>query len=161
MWHTILISVHAAAGGIAFLVGLQAMHRPGSLLRTFTGAVTVTALAVTAAIAVTWASLGAASRIVFVAFVVLAGYMVWRAVAATRILRNRTDHAPERYYDLLGFDLVALFDAFVVIALLDLGAPTWALVLTGVGIAVLGHFTLLRLAALRTDNSAERRPIRT
>lgn len=163
MWqlvHLFLISVHAAAGGTAFLVGLVAMRRPGTLVRTFTGTITVMALAVAAAVAAAWPNLGTTSRVVSAAFVVLAGYMVWRALAAVRIAHRRAGEIPERYYDLLGFDLVALFDAFVVIALLDLGVPTWGLVLAGVGVAVPSHVTLLRQAARRATQHTTRRPVR-
>ena len=42
----------------------------------------------------------------------------------------------------MGFTLVALFDAFVVILVLDLGAPGWLVAAAGVLIAVAGHLAL-------------------
>jgi hypothetical protein len=38
--------------------------------------------------------------------------------------------------------LIALFDAFVVITVLNAGAPVWLVVASGVLIAVAGHFAL-------------------
>jgi hypothetical protein len=46
--------------------------------------------------------------------------------------------------DLVGFTLVALFDAFAVIAILGAGAPIWLVVGTGLLIALAGHLTLRR-----------------
>jgi hypothetical protein len=45
----------------------------------------------------------------------------------------------------LGFTLVALLDAFVVIGALDLGAPGWLVGLVAIAVAAMGHAWITRL----------------
>lgn len=74
---------------------------------------------------------------------------MWRAAQARRIRPTAGQGPPpDRYLDHVGFTLVALFDAFIVVAVLNLGAPGWLVATAGVGIAVAGHFVL---RAVRTS----------
>lgn len=133
MWHTVLISLHAAAGVVAFAAGLRALPH-GRLLGTFRWSMVAMAVFLVAAIATELAVTPPGALAVFGALVALAGVMVWRSEAAAR-----ADRPSRAYIDHVGFCLVGLFDAFWVVTLLRLGLPGWAVGAVAVGIAVIGH----------------------
>jgi hypothetical protein len=141
MWHTVLISLHAIGGTIALLTGCLA-HRGRALFQTYLWSLVATIAFLGAAVVEEWARLDALSRGLFGAFVVLGLVMVWLAFDARRL------PAPSpRYVDRVGFTVVALFDAFVVIAVLNAGVPVVLVVAAGVVVAVAGHFVLRAVKA--------------
>jgi hypothetical protein len=141
MWHLAFIAAHAITGLIALVTGLLVM-RHGRLFDVYLGSLAGMALFLVLAIGVTWDTLDTAERILFTAFAALAGFMLWLAVRARghRPLGGASPSAS--YLDDVGFTVVALFDAVAVIAVLDAGAPIWAVVGTGVVLAIAGHFAL-------------------
>lgn len=66
--------------------------------------------------------------------------MIWQAEQARRVTERSG-----QYFDHLGFTLVALLDAFIVIAVLNLAAPIWVVVAVGILGAGLGHLTIRTL----------------
>lgn len=141
MWHGAFITLHAIAGVIAFGAGCSAVVRR-RWFAIFWWSLVAMVVFLAAAVGVEWPSLDAASRALFTGLLGLGGWMLWRASAARRMLR----HAPRadeeegrRYVGHLAFDLVALFDAFVVITVLNGGAPGWASALAGIAVAGAGH----------------------
>lgn len=94
------------------------------------------------AIAAEWAVNDVVSRVLFVAFAVLGLFMLWRADQARRIRPSGSAGPSASYVGHVGFTLVALFDAFIVILVLNLGAPGGLVAAAGVLIAVAGHFVL-------------------
>ena len=144
MLHTVVIGLHAASGVVALASGLQAM-RGGRLLRTHLWSLVATIAWLAVAVALDWAALPPAGRVLFAGFTALGGYMVWRAVQALRRRPAPGVRPSVAYVRDLGFNLVALSDAFLVIAVLDLGAPVAVVVATGVAVAVAGHFVLVRV----------------
>lgn len=81
MWHTVLISLHAAAGVVAFAAGLRALPH-GRLLGTFRWSMVAMAVFLVAAIATELAVTPPGALAVFGALVALAGVMVWRSESA-------------------------------------------------------------------------------
>jgi hypothetical protein len=142
MWHTIFIALHAATGLIALAAGLITV-KAGRLFDVYLSALAAMTLFLVLAVIAEWTVIDDGARILFTAFVVLAGFMLWRARRARRI-----EPGTEAYIEHIGFTLVALFDAFAVITVLNAGAPIWLVVATGVAIAIAGHF-VLRQAKLR------------
>ncbi len=106
------------------------------------------------AIAAEWAGLDTATRVLFGAFAVLGMFMVWRGWQAGRLRPGRSKRPSRRYVAHIGFTLIALFDAFVVIAVLNAGADVWLVVAAGLAVAVAGHFTM-RAIARRVTEPAE------
>lgn len=141
MWHTVFITVHAVAGGIALLAGCVAIGRR-PLFRTYLWSLVAMEVFLVLAIAEVWATIGVATRLLFAAFAALGVYMVWRAEQARRSQPSGSAGPSAAYVAHVGFTLVALFDAFVVILVLDLGAPGWLVAAAGVLIAVAGHLAL-------------------
>lgn len=84
-----------------------------------------------------------ATRLIFTVLAALGVGVVWCGLQARRVRPRDDDAGPSpRYFASIGFTLVALVDAFLVIAVLNLGAPGWALATTGVLIAGIGHIVL-------------------
>lgn len=76
-------------------------------------------------------------------FIVLLGLvLLWRADQGRRIRPSGSAGPSASYVAHVGFTLVALFDAFIVILVLNAGAPGWLVAAAGVLIAVAGHFVL-------------------
>lgn len=136
MWHTALIAGHATTGGVALLAGCVA-HRGRVLFATYLWSLTACVALLAAAVGEEWTRLDGPARGLFGAFAVLGVVMLWLASGARRL------PAPSpRYVDRVGFTLVALADAFVVITVLNAGAPVVAVVVVGVVVAGLGHGAL-------------------
>lgn len=136
MAHAVLIALHAAAGLLALGAGMFAL-RDGRFFTVYLSSLAATTVFLAAAVAVNWPDTAPAARGLFTAFVVLALVMVGRAELA-----RRGAPGTRAYVEHVGFTLVGLFDAFVVIAVLNAGAPIWLVVAAGVLIAVAGHFVL-------------------
>ncbi len=144
MGHTVLIAAHAAAGLAAFAAGCLALTRR-SYFTVYLWSLVSLVVFLAAVVALDWAGLDTASRALFAALTFLGGYMIWRAVQARGLQQSTSLQQSARRIDDIGFTLVALFDGFVIILALDLGAPAWlAIVIAAAGIAG-GHTTLRRL----------------
>jgi len=144
MGHTVLIAAHTAAGLAAFAAGCLALTRR-SYFTVYLWSLIFLVAFLAAAVAVDWAGLDTASRAVFAAFAALGGYMIWRAVQARRLQQATSLQQRARRIDHIGFSLVALFDGFVIILALDLGAPSWLAIVVAVAGIAAGHTTLRRL----------------
>lgn len=144
MTHTVLITLHALSGATCFGFGLLALRR-GQTRRRQTLAVYFAALLamvgfVGVAVALTWSGLGTATRLIYAVLGGLAAVMVGRAVAAWRGAQQPS----VAFVGHVGFTLVSLFEAFVIVSALDLGAPTWLVVVGAVLGAVTGHLLIRR-----------------
>jgi hypothetical protein len=138
MLHGILIALHASTGLLALVFGAVALRKRG-FFDVYLGSLAGMTVFLGLAVAVEWSVLDTGARVLFGAFALLAAVMVGRGVLARRA------RGPA-YLAHIGFTLVALFDAFVVVAVLDLGAPIWLVVGAGVLIAAAGHVVLRRAA---------------
>lgn len=138
MWHTLFIALHSVAGLIAFAAGCLAAWRRTHFAVYFWLLVGMVVFLV-AALTLDWPNLDALSRILFSILTALGGYMVWRAVQASRLLPLQGNAEQTRFIHHVGFTLISLFVGFVVIAVLDLGAPGWLAALVGGGSVVVGR----------------------
>lgn len=154
MLHATLIALHAVSGAIAFIAGCLVLRRRTGF-SVYRWSLLALVLFLAAAIAIDWPTLDTLSRILFTAFVALGGYLVYRASRARRLLAATEVERYARLADHVGFTLIALFDGFVVILVLDLGAPTWLVVLVGIGAAVAGHFALRRVKTRAARTTTE------
>jgi hypothetical protein len=154
MWHSALVSLHAVGGLLALVAGSLALRRPSNLDTYFWSLVACIAFAV-AAVAADWSALEAGSRGLFAALSALGALMVWRAAQARRIAASSRPQRSPRELDHLGFTLVALLDAFIVIGALDLGAPPWLLGVVAVAVAAIGHLWITRLKSRLVPNHAD------
>ena len=100
-----------------------------------------------AAIAVDAAGRDVARHLISIAVVVLGAVMVAHAELARRV--RLTDH--RRFVDHVGFTVVGLVDAFVVVTVFNNGVPGWGSATIGAVIAIAGH---MAIRAQRTRSAA-------
>lgn len=154
MWHTLFIAVHAVAGGVALLAGCVTIGRR-ALFGVYLWSLVAMELFLVLAIAAEWAVIDVAARMLFVAFGLLGLVMLGRARQARRIRPSGSAGPSASYVAHVGFTLVALFDAFIVILVLNLGAPGWLVAAAGVLIALAGHFILRAVHARLVRSTAD------
>jgi hypothetical protein len=85
--------------------------------------------------------------------VLLVAYTGWRGWQAAQELEHRREDWRTAYVENLGFTLIALFDGFVIVSAIDLGAPIWLVVGIGVPGIVVGRLGVLRLKARPTGRT--------
>jgi hypothetical protein len=148
MAHDVLVALHALAGVGCFVAGALSLSvstastwRYRAYLGSLIGMAGFAAAAVTAG----WQARDQVSRAVFVALLVLAGYLVWRGIHAGRQLRDRPGGWRSTYVDDIGFTLIALFEGFAIVAAIDLGAPVWLVVVIAVAGVVAGNLAIRRI----------------
>jgi hypothetical protein len=128
MLHTVLIVLHAAAALVCFTAGVFCLglrSATSGRFRLYFWSLLAMLLFLAAAIAVDWGGLDTTTRVIFLGLGVLGLYMAWRAAQAGTRLHRQDPHWQPRYLDDIGFTLIALFDGFVIVAAIDLGAPAW------------------------------------
>lgn len=143
MWLPMIV-LHAVAALGAFAVGAAAIDpgRAGShrwTLPALVGLLVAMTVFMVAAMAAHWSDLPGASQVVFSALVGLALYMVYRAWHALSLAPHDDAGRASRHIDDLGFILIALFDGFVIVAAIDLGAPVWLVTPLALVAVLVGH----------------------
>jgi hypothetical protein len=151
MLHSVLIILHAAAALVCFAAGVLSLGlrtATSGRLRLYFWSLVAMPVLMAAAIAVHWADLDLTTRLIFLGLGALGIYMAWRGGRArTRLRRQDRDWRP-RYLDDIGFTLISLFDGFVIVAAIDLGAPAWLVVLIAVA-GVAGGIQAMRRVKAR------------
>jgi hypothetical protein len=150
MVHTVLIVLHAAAALLCFVAGvlcLRVRAATAGRFRVYFWSLVAMLVFMAAAIAVHWGELDTATRVTFAGLGLLALYMAWRAARAGTRLRRRGQDWQPRYLDDIGFTLISLFDGFVIVTAIDLGAPAWLVVLIAVAGVAGGIYALNRVKA--------------
>lgn len=145
--HAVLITGHAALAVLAFLAGLATLSRARAFW-VYDLSLIASMAALAGAVATDWSGLDQVSRALFVAFLALTVVMVGQAERARRLRSREPDR--RAFVSAIGFTLVALADGFGVIAVLDLGAALWLIIVAGVVIAVIGHRALVTYQRRRT-----------
>ena len=132
-----LLALHAASASVALITAVFVRRRPRWFATYYWSMVAMVAFLVVGIAA----DLGARQPGVLVidgALVALAGFMVWRVEQARRL----ADHSSQRSAEHVGFTVVGLVDAFVVVTLVGLALPGWLVAVVGAGIAVVGHLVI-------------------
>ena len=148
MVHTLLISLHAASGLVAFAAGCLAIRRR-SWFPVYLWSLVSLLVCLVLAVAIDWPGLDPVARILFSVFLAFGGVMAWQALEARRRLPQPHAVPSAAYLDHLGFTLVALFDGFLVILALDLSGTAWMAAVTG-GLGAVGGHLALRAVKART-----------
>lgn len=140
----LLIAIHAVAGVLAFLAGLELVRnardgRNSDAFGRYEGALVVVVAALAPAVLLDWSDLTAGIRVVFAALTALALLLVARADRARRLRDDRSVVARRTIVDHVGFTLVALVVGFVVVTAANLGLPAWGATATGAATVLIGH----------------------
>jgi hypothetical protein len=146
MLHTVAIIIHAASATAAFIVGIflilqRNMFRQLQLSVAFLALLILMEVFLITAILAHVASLPLITQIVFAGLAGLGLYMIWRAVQAWSVLREQRGD-PEAVVDHVGFNLIALFDGFAIVAALDLQAPGWLVAVIAVAAVAVGIYAI-------------------
>ena len=140
MVHLIMIVLHASAAALCFFFGALTLlphlsHHSRLALSTYYVATLIAMIVfLAAAILAHVGQLEALQRGIFAGLFVLSVYMLFRGTRARSVLRAQHDDWWPIYVDHIGFTLISLFEGFIIVSGIDLGAPGW---LTA-GVAVLG-----------------------
>jgi len=150
----LLIVVHTAAGVTALVAGVvfvlhsdRARARSRVVTTYFCGLVLS---GTTGAVVLwDWPNLGGGERTAFTALIVLAAVMVVRADRARRAMILARRGWQTAFVDGIGFTLISLFDGFLVVTALDLGAPAWLVAAAGVAGVIVGRRASTALESAR------------
>jgi hypothetical protein len=138
--HTIMIVLHAAAGVTAFVAGCLVLRPPDAeprahrLFQVYLVSLGSMVVFLLGAMAAHWRQLGTAEQVIFGGLLLLGLFIAWRALAARSLLGRRSGGWRLPDMEHVGFTLIALWDGFVVVLAIDLGAPGWLVA----ALAVLG-----------------------
>lgn len=150
-WWT-AIMLHATCGIVAFAIGIAALRRDTVRRRRWLPQAVqwmVVGLVVfmTGAIMSHWDALVTTERITYCGLGGLGLYMLWRSRRAVRSAAQWLDDCRSSYIDDVGFVLIALFNGFVIVAAIDLGAPGWLVAALAIAAVIAGHTLVERFKA--------------
>jgi hypothetical protein len=138
--HLIMIVLHATAAALCFIFGALTLlpylshHSRLTLSTSYVATLIAMIVFLAGAILAHVGQLETLQRGIFAGLFVLSVYMLFRGTRARIVLaRQHADWWPI-YVDHIGFTLISLFEGFIIVSGIDLGAPGW---LTAV-VAVLG-----------------------
>jgi hypothetical protein len=155
MIHNTLIAIHAAGGIISFIIGVLILFPLGGgrinlrfLSMLFLGALVLMLIFLITVVVTDWPSLDNVQRAIFGGLNILGLYMIWRAFQAYQLLLTQPSGWEPKYTGHIGFNLISLFEGFVIISAIDLGAPGWLVGLLAVLGVVIGRW-VVHLASSR------------
>src|SRR5256885_14249491 len=141
--HSAAIVAHTMSGAACFLAASMLLQRrldPSARRQWFVvyGAGLLGLVAfMGVAIVSHWPSLPIIRKIIFSGLLALGAYMSWRGWLAWRAWRGGGAAWRMAYINHVGFTLISLFDGFVIVSAIDIGAPGWSVALIAVlGVAV-------------------------
>jgi hypothetical protein len=135
------------------------------LAGVYLGALAMLAATTAAAVGWDWPGLAPGTAAVFAALAALAWVMAGVAAWAWHLSRRRPPGWRRRFVTAAGFTLIALLVAFVIITVLDAGAPSWAVAAAAVAAVLAGRWPVGRAettaAQYHGDQAAQRPPRQT
>ena len=158
--HNILIVVHALGGVVSLITGIiliiPSLHHNtrSHLLKVFLPALMVLVIGLFAVVIFDWQGFSLAQKIPFGVLCLLALYMSWRAFQAYRVFQGQSEGWMALFVDHIGFNLISLFDGFVIVSSLDLGAPGWLVGLIAVVGVIAGIWAINRVKAVGIKGTA-------
>lgn len=150
--HLIFIILHALFGVIAFFAGwtnIQGLNekQPTRLVWIYLASLVGMVVFMAGAIAADWVRHADGQLYIFLGLFFLGIFMLYRAYRAYQVLERRGRGWRMSYVDHLGFTLISLFDGFVIVSAIDLGAPVWGIVFIAVTGVLAGIYTINRTKA--------------
>jgi len=149
-WWLFFIILHATSGLVGFATGVALLSpnlfkRKPWILPVFVGSMVSLIIFMISAMIAHWTEIELNEKIIFTGLVFLAAYMLYRAIKARRKLLQA--HTPIGYIDDVGFPLIALFNGFIIVALIDLNAPIWLVIVSAIAATVVGSKWIKRTKA--------------
>ena len=131
--HYALIILHTVAGTISFIAGLLVviLRRTSWLFEGYLWSLVVMAISVVMVVIWDWPVLTLPQQISYTALGALGIYTSYRGFQARQKQAYRYTGWRLEFMEDVGFTLISLFDAFVIIGAIDLGMPIWGVVVLG------------------------------
>ena len=148
MVHLIIIVLHATAAALCFIFGALTLfphlshHSRMTLSTYYVGTLIAMIVFLAGAILAHLDRLEALQLKIFAGLFVLSLYMLFRGARARTVLRMQHDGWWTIYVDHLGFTLISLFEGFIIVSGIDLGAPGWLTAIVAVLGVVVGNRVL-------------------
>jgi hypothetical protein len=162
--HTLLIGAHAVCGLVALATGIAILFRrptpgvPSPLFRVYLGTLWLMVLFLVTVVALDWRTVPAGSKVLYGLLLLLALYVAWRGWSALQHRGHPVGDRRAGFIEDVGFTVIALFDGFVIISALDLGAPLWlVLVIAALGVLA-GRYGVQRARGLADGGAHESPP---
>jgi hypothetical protein len=150
MLHNLLIAAHALSGVVCFAAGVACLGLStagATRFRVYFAALVGLMVFLLAAVAYDWRHLDTTAQLIYLGLTGLGSYMLWRAVRANARLHRQGDGWRSGYLDDIGFTLISLFDGFVIVLAIDLGAPGWLVALLAVAGVAAGILAIRQVKA--------------
>ena len=149
MIHNTLIVIHAAGGIISFIIGVLILFPLAGgrvnlryLSMLFLGTLVLMLIFLILVVVTDWPELDNLQRAIFGGLNILGLYMVWRAFQAYQLLSIQPEGWQLKYTGHIGFNLISLFEGFVIVSAIDLGTPGWLVGLMAVLGVLLGNWVV-------------------
>lgn len=143
--HDILITVHAFGGILAFITGAMVLAPPVKqhanrhwIFNLFLVSIAILLAPLYLVISVDWQHLIFIEQAAFSGLGILGLYMAWRAIQAYHVLKTQLNEWQPEYIDHMGFNMIALFEGFIIVAMIDLGTSDWLVGIIAVVSLVVG-----------------------
>lgn len=149
--HTAALVAHAAAGVVCFAAGCVLLFRldkptgQRGWLAVYGASLAGMILFMWAAMAAHWDALSRSRQITYLGLTALALYMAARAWSALLAWRHAPPGWRSRFADGVGFTLISLFDAFAIVAAIDLGLSGWVVAAIAAAGVVVGTRAMQRV----------------
>ncbi len=148
MTHNLLIIGHTLAAVVSFVAGALSLSPATTRswrFQTYLVSLVGMFVFMVGAVAWDWRDLESGTMAIYLVLVGLGVVMLVRAFSAATRLRRRDRNWQSRYIDGVGFTLISLFEGFIIVAAIDLGAPPWLVVLVAVAGVFGGVWTKNRI----------------
>lgn len=137
----LFIILHTISGLVCFISGCLLLSVKGkkykNVLPVFIASLVGLIIFLVGAIISHWGELDTATRSVYIGLFFLSLYMMYRALRARqKLIANMSRNLS--FVDDIGFPLIALFNGFIIVALIDLGAPAVVVIIGAVAAAIIG-----------------------
>ncbi len=135
MIHNLLIVGHTLAAAVSFVAGVLSLSPATTRswrFRTYLASLSGMFVFMVGAVAWDWRDLELGTMAIYLVLVGLGVVMLVRAFSAAVRVRLRDLNWQSRYIDGVGFTLISLFEGFIIVGAIDLGAPPWLVVLVAV-----------------------------
>jgi hypothetical protein len=145
-FHLLSIVFHALSAIGAFIIGVVLLFQSNTrrqlqLAIAFVVLLVLLEVFLVIAILSHVTSLSSMTQLIYGGLAILGLYMIWRAVQAVLVLRDQPGNQG-KVIDHIGFNLISLFDGFVIVSAIDLHAPGWLVAVIAVGAVALGIFAI-------------------
>lgn len=131
--HDVLITIHALGGLISFITGIIVLNPPVQryanryqVFNVFLISLAFMLGALYIVVIIDWPQLDFVRQAAFTALGFLGLYMAYRAFRAYQALKEQFKGWQNRYMGHVGFNIISLFEGFIIVFTIDIGLPDWS-----------------------------------